>query len=225
MSATMMMMWIACILVASSGAAGERSSREEARETGRGGIRKSGDRGREPVAAVWQGGLVRRDRLCLLRKRPKCRRREALARLEAGLRAKEWFVTGDILPELFADDFVFQDPDVRVEGARDYSEGVRRLFDSSSRAQIVNTTLAETDLPGIAAIATVTWRLSGRVNLGPVGLAIKPYIVYTDFHIRDADSLIVYQLDRFSIPPWDILLSAVAPWLPFLAPAAAPVEE
>ena len=32
--------------------------------------------------------------------------------LDRGLRANEWFVTGRVLPELFADDFKFEDPDV-----------------------------------------------------------------------------------------------------------------
>ena len=32
--------------------------------------------------------------------------------LDRGLRANEWFVTGKVLPELFADDFKFEDPDV-----------------------------------------------------------------------------------------------------------------
>ena len=32
--------------------------------------------------------------------------------LDRGLREREWFVTGKVLPELFADDFKFEDPDV-----------------------------------------------------------------------------------------------------------------
>ena len=32
--------------------------------------------------------------------------------LDRGLRANEWFVTGRVLPELFGDDFKFEDPDV-----------------------------------------------------------------------------------------------------------------
>ena len=32
--------------------------------------------------------------------------------LDRGLRANEWFVTGKVLPKLFADDFKFEDPDV-----------------------------------------------------------------------------------------------------------------
>lgn len=148
------------------------------------------------------------------------------ARLEDGLRVNEWFVTGLIMPEYFADDFRFEDPDVKLNGIKQYSDGVRRLFDKSSRAQIVNCELrSEEELPpGITAILTVSWRLSGKVNIGLLQLNIKPYIVYSDLHIRQSDGLVVYQLDRFSIPSWDILLSAFLPWLPFLAPEAPPVD-
>ncbi|KAJ8613673.1 hypothetical protein CTAYLR_003121 [Chrysophaeum taylorii] len=134
--------------------------------------------------------------------------------LEEGLREREWFVTGRILPQYFADNFVFKDPDVSVQGVRAYSEGVSRLFADESRAEILNCSLRG-DTFG------VTWRLSGGARLGPFVVRIKPYIVYTDFLIEDG--LVSFQEDRFSIPSWDILLSAVAPWLPFLAPPAPPV--
>ena len=32
--------------------------------------------------------------------------------LDRGLRDREWFVTGKVLPEYFSDDFKFEDPDV-----------------------------------------------------------------------------------------------------------------
>lgn len=137
------------------------------------------------------------------------------SKLEAGLKEREWFVTGRILPELFSDDFQFVDPDVSLKGVREYAEGVRTLFSEDSRAEVVSCELSEED------VLTVTWRLSGKVNvLG--GLKIKPYLVYTDLAIQDG--LVVSQEDRFSIPSWDILLSAFAPWLPFLAPPAPPIS-
>ena len=58
---------------------------------------------------------------------------------------------------------------------------------------------------------TVTWRLSGRVNIGPVGLQIKPYICYTNFTIDITSGLITKQEDTFDIPGWDIVLSALLP--------------
>ena len=60
------------------------------------------------------------------------------------------------------------------------------------------------------------WRLSGGVNIGPLGLDIKPYVVTTTLRTSDADGLVVYQEDQFSLPGWDILLSALLPQLRML---------
>ncbi|KAL7429071.1 hypothetical protein ACHAXH_003405 [Discostella pseudostelligera] len=141
---------------------------------------------------------------------PKLSLETLAAVLDYELYEKEWFVTGQINPIYFDDTFQFQDPDVKLTGVEEYARGVLKLFDqSSSRAQIisceVNTTIPNT--------ITVTWRLSGRVNIGPKGLPIKPYICYTDFTIDEDNGLIVFQEDRFDIPGWDILLSALFPFL------------
>ena len=37
---------------------------------------------------------------------------ELAGALDRGLREREWFVTGKVLPEYFSDDFKFEDPDV-----------------------------------------------------------------------------------------------------------------
>ena len=37
---------------------------------------------------------------------------ELAGALHRGLREREWFVTGKVLPEYFSDDFKFEDPDV-----------------------------------------------------------------------------------------------------------------
>ena len=80
---------------------------------------------------------------------------------------------------------------------------------------------------GSADSIIVVWRLSGGVSLGPAGLKIKPYVVTTTLRTDLADGgLVVFQQDEFSIPGWDILLSALLPPLrPLLAPEAPPVEE
>lgn len=130
--------------------------------------------------------------------------------LDYELSNTEWFVTGLVNPAYFSPEFTFIDPDVKLSGIEEYARGVRTIFDQqTSRAQIVscvvNTTLSNT--------ITVTWRLSGRVNIGPVGLPIKPYICYTDFTIDTNNSgLIIKQEDRFDIPGWDIVLSALFPF-------------
>jgi hypothetical protein len=141
------------------------------------------------------------------------------------LRAREWFVTGNIDPSFFSNDFVFEDPDVKVKGVREYAMGVRKIFDQAvSRAEVLSVDIISREEKVRDFSFTVTWRLSGRVNIG-FGLNIKPYIIYTDFAVSPIDNLIVSQLDRFSIPGYDILLSALFPFLiPFLAPPAPPAS-
>lgn len=127
------------------------------------------------------------------------------AALDCELIEKQWFVTGNVNPIYFSDDFEFQDPDVQLKGIEEYARGVNKLFDqSTSEAQIISTVVNESSTPE-KPILTVTWRLSGGVNIG-FGLTIKPYIVYTDFVVDPKTSLIVFQEDRFDSPPWDILL-------------------
>jgi hypothetical protein len=127
--------------------------------------------------------------------------------LDAELYASEWFVTGRVNPVYFADSFSFQDPDVKLSGIEEYARGVNKLFDQqTARAEIISTVVTKDNT------ITSTWRLSGKVDIGP-GLAIKPYIVYTDFTVDPESGLIVFQEDRFDLPQWDILLSALFPFL------------
>lgn len=130
--------------------------------------------------------------------------------LDAELYQKEWFVTGNVNPIYFDDSFEFQDPDVSLKGIEAYAKGVNKLFDQkTSRAEIISTQVNQEEKDTI----TVTWRLSGKVNIGP-GLNIKPYICYTDFKVdTNGNGLITFQEDRFDIPQWDILLSALFPFL------------
>ena len=131
--------------------------------------------------------------------------------LDYELYNKEWFVTGNVNPIYFDESFEFQDPDVQLKGIEEYAVGVNKLFDQkTSRAEIISTVVNPND----ANMITVTWRLSGKVNIGPKGLSIKPYICYTDFKVdTEGSGLITFQEDRFDIPQWDILLSALFPFL------------
>lgn len=146
---------------------------------------------------------------------------ELAAILDYELYGKEWFVTGIVNPIYFSDDFQFQDPDVKINGIEEYAKGVCKLFDQSSRAEIIST-IVNTTIPDTI---TVKWRLSGKVNIGP-GLTIKPYIVYTDFAVDPSSGLIISQEDRFDLPGWDILLSSFFPFLigTLTAPPAPEVE-
>jgi hypothetical protein len=157
---------------------------------------------------------------------PKLKRKLSLEKLAAVLDAelyeKEWFVTGKVNPIYFADSFRFQDPDIKLDGIEAYARGVNKLFDQvTSRAEIIST-VVNTTVPNTL---TCTWRLSGKVDVGP-GLNIKPYLVFTDFTVDPDSGLILFQEDRFAIPQWDILLSALFPFLigKVTSPAAPPVE-
>lgn len=147
------------------------------------------------------------------------------ARLSKALEQREWFVTGDADASFFDENFIFEDPDVKVSGLAEYCAGVRRIFNQDvSRAEIVRVEVNST-LPNAL---TVTWRLSGAVNIA-YGFKIKPFIVYTDFTISPTSGLIVAQKDRFSIPGYDIVLSAFLPSfvvkrIPFLSPPAADID-
>ena len=123
-------------------------------------------------------------------------------------------MTGYVNPIYFScTNFTFQDPDVKMNDIRSYARGVQQIFDykNTARAEILSTTVNQED-DNHNSIITCTWRLSGKVNIGP-GLVIKPYIVYTDFTVCRDTGLIIYQRDRFDIPSWDILVSALFPFL------------
>lgn len=81
--------------------------------------------------------------------------------------------------------------------------GVRKLFDQeTSKAELITV---EAD-PAAQQIV-VTWRLEGRVNL-PFKPKIKPYVVTTKLGLN-SDGLICSQLDEFSVPGSDLLLSII----------------
>jgi hypothetical protein len=131
------------------------------------------------------------------------------AALDYELTEKQWFVTGQVNPAYFSADFEFQDPDVKLKGIEAYSRGVYKLFDQEiSKAEIISTVVNTTTSTPDRPVITCTWRLSGGVNIA-FGFKIKPYIVYTDFVVDPKTSLIVFQEDRFALPPWDILLRYV----------------
>ena len=131
--------------------------------------------------------------------------------LDAELYTKEWFVNGNVNPIYFSNEFEFEDPDVKLSGIEEYARAVYKLFDVTSRAEIIST-VVNSDLGD--NVITCTWRLSGKVKIGPGdGLTFKPYIVSTDFTVEEKTGLILKQEDRFDIPGWDILLSIIFPFL------------
>jgi hypothetical protein len=97
--------------------------------------------------------------------------------------------------------------------------GVRKLFDqATSKVELISVT----PQPAGQAIV-VTWRLEGRVNL-PFKPKIKPYVVTTTLGVDPSSGLINSQVDEFSVPGWDLLLSILL-GEGFGAKPAPPVEE
>eukprot|EP00882_Tetradesmus_deserticola_P004278 GHRQ01004518.1.p1 GENE.GHRQ01004518.1~~GHRQ01004518.1.p1 ORF type:complete len:264 (+),score=100.44 GHRQ01004518.1:267-1058(+) len=139
--------------------------------------------------------------------------------VEAGLSKSQWFVTGQVDPRLFSDSFAFKDESVATTGIRAYATGVRKLFDqATSKVELISVE-AQPD----AQAVVVTWRLEGRVNL-PLKPKIKPYVVTTTLGVDPATGLINSQVDEFSVPGWDLLLSILL-GEGFGAKPAPPAEE
>ena len=134
-----------------------------------------------------------------------------------GLREREWFVTGMGLPELYSDNFSFSDPQVSLVGYEQYCRQVRRLFDQeTARCELVCCSVTAPDT------ITVLWRNSGRVNIGSVGVTLKPYVVTTKLKMDPNDgNLIVSQVDEFASDSAGLLLYQI-PILRPLAGAPAP---
>ena len=132
----------------------------------------------------------------------------------AGLREDEWFVTGRGRPQYFSEKFLFSDPQVKLEGFEAYCRGVRRLFDQgSARCEVVCCAATAPDT------LTVVWRNSGRVNLGPLGVELKPYVVTSTLALDPRDGLVVSQVDTFDADTAGLLLYQVPLLRPLTKPA------
>lgn len=131
-----------------------------------------------------------------------------------GLVEREWFVTGQGKPELFSTNFAFTDPDVSLVGYEEYCRAVRRLFDQeTARCELVCCSVTSPNT------IVLLWRNSGRVNLGPLQVDLKPYLVTTTLKADPDDgNLIVEQVDEFESDPLGLVLYQV----PLLRPLAGP---
>jgi hypothetical protein len=156
---------------------------------------------------------------------------------------REWFVTGYVNPTYFHPNFTYSDADVTLDSLQAYANNVYQLFDQScSRAEIVETKVTNTNKKMTTRTAqegtsdtlptiTCVWRCSGQVNLLvgrlPAGidvrLPLKPFYVTTHWEIQDG--LIFRQTDEYDLPVWDVVLSAIFPFLNGVvtAPPAPPV--
>ena len=138
-----------------------------------------------------------------------------------GLREREWFVTGKGLPELYSENFSFSDPQVSLVGYEQYCRQVRRLFDQEiARCEIICCSVTDTNT------ITVLWRNSGRVNIGPVGVTLKPYVVTTRLKMDPNDgNLIVSQKDEFTSDGASLLLYQIPFLRPFAGSPAPSVDD
>jgi hypothetical protein len=129
-------------------------------------------------------------------------------RVEEGLSRTSWFVTGKVDPRLFADDFTFKDDSVATSGIKSYATGVRKLFDqATAKAELIAVEVSLGQTSSEPHKIVIIWRLEGGVNL-PFKPKIKPYVVTTTFTLNE-QGLIDSQLDEFSVPGWDLLLSTL----------------
>lgn len=136
-----------------------------------------------------------------------------------GLREREWFVTGRGLPQYFSQAFSFSDPDVSLDGYEPYCRQVRRLFDqATARCEVVCCSATAPNT------ITVLWRNSGKVNIGPLGVELKPYLVTTTLKTDPKDGLIVSQVDEFAADGIGLLLYQISPLRSLTASPAPNVE-
>ena len=91
---------------------------------------------------------------------------------------------------------------------------MRRLFDQeTARCEVVCCAATAPDA------ITVVWRNSGRVNLGPLGVELKPYVVTSTLGLDPRDGLVVSQVDTFDADTAGLLLYQVPLLRPLTKPA------
>ena len=130
--------------------------------------------------------------------------------LDDDLSETQWFVTGDVRPEYFCEDFLHGNPKTKLSTLEEYVSMVQSVFDQeASKAEIVSTDVDPSQFNTI----TCTWRVSGKVNVLLWSVDFKSFIVYSDFYINATNGLIQRQEDRLDIPLWDIVLSSIFPFL------------
>jgi hypothetical protein len=137
-------------------------------------------------------------------------------RLDQDLLETEFLVTGQVNPSLFHPEFSFEDADVHLSSLEEYARSVYALFDQAvSRAEVVETTVSKERPQTISCV----WRCSGKANL-LWGVDIKPFLITTHWEIDQATGLIARQMDEYSLPQWDLLASALFPFLNGVVTAA-----
>jgi len=127
---------------------------------------------------------------------------------------KQYYVTGNVSSEIFADDCLFTDPTIKVTGWKFYSDAVKTLFDADqSRADLISLDVVDGDV-------ILKWRLEGIIKPWPGHPAIKPYTGATRY-VQNSDGLIAKHLETWDTSIADVFISVF--FKGFGAPPAPPV--
>mmetsp|Transcript_5956 Transcript_5956/g.11160 ORF Transcript_5956/g.11160 Transcript_5956/m.11160 type:complete len:265 (-) Transcript_5956:90-884(-) len=133
---------------------------------------------------------------------------EVRTELEAALKKDIWFVSGRVPKVLFASDFKFQDPDVRLDGIEAYGKGVASLFDQD----LTKASVLDVIATGPKEIQ-VRWELAATVGLPPTlpfrlgTVELPKYVVTSTLKVNNF-GLVDEQKDEFDRPTSELLKSA-----------------
>jgi len=129
--------------------------------------------------------------------------RDILAR---NLREGQYFITGDLTPEIFADNCRFKDPTNDIVGLARYVRALGILFDASYSA----VRLRDIQVTGPSTIEA-EWTLGGYLKF-PWHPRVEPFIGHTIYHLND-ENLIAFQDQTWSISSSEALRETFTPTL------------
>jgi hypothetical protein len=124
--------------------------------------------------------------------------------LARNLRDGEYFITGDLTPEIFSDDCVFRDPTNETKGLSRYVKALGLLFDPSVSA----VQLVDIEVTGPRSIEA-QWRMGGylRFPWHPRVDAFEGRTIYT----LNSEGLIALQDQTWSITAGRALAESFTP--------------
>jgi len=124
--------------------------------------------------------------------------------LSRNLREGQYFITGDLTPEIFADDCRFKDPTNDIRGLARYVRALGLLFDASYSA----VRLRDISVTGPRTIEA-EWTLGGYLKFGwhP---RVEPFVGRTVYTLND-HGLISFQDQTWSISAGEALRETFTP--------------
>lgn len=125
--------------------------------------------------------------------------------LGRNLREGQYFITGDLTPEVFADDCRFKDPTDDTRGLSRYLKALGLLFDAGASA----VRLAGIRVTGPSTIEA-DWVLGGYLRL-PWHPRVEPFEGHTVYVLDPATGLVAEQLQTWSISPGEALRETFTP--------------